>query len=331
MGTEKQVKKLEQYKQERRQMALFEVLPRHDKYSNTIELYDAIPKYFWGKPDRKDNQYLDPLTRSFEFRGRKYKVVISPAKIQTKDGLYRDCYPAIREEIVEDGLRKLACDGHGLFLDDEAAVVFSLYQLQMELTRMGHTYSKDQIKEALLVCAKTNIEVKSEDGSAVMISNIFSTLGLHTQENSKEPKNKSRAFVRFNPLVTQCIKDKTFRQLNYKECMTYRNSIARWLHKRMSHIYLQASYTHPYTIMLSTIIRDSGMKAYAQLRDNLRKVEEAIEEMQERQVVMMYDTKKVLENGKKTILDAKFILTPGSGFVNDMKKANAKMKAIKSE
>ena len=41
-------KKLEEY--EKTQLPLPFKFPKQEKqYSNTIELYDAIPKYFWGR------------------------------------------------------------------------------------------------------------------------------------------------------------------------------------------------------------------------------------------------------------------------------------------
>ena len=43
-----------------------------------------------------------------------------------------------------------------------------------------------------------------------------------------------------------------------------------------------------YEILLSTIIRDFGITAYAQLRDNLRQVELALKEMLEKEVLPIF-------------------------------------------
>jgi len=211
-------KSLEEYKQEKpAQLTLFEYLLAEDRrYSNTIELYDFIPKYHWGKSARVNGQYLKTLKREFECRSIRYKVEIAPARIQDKDGVEREYYPGQREELVEDALRKFVCEGQGVFLDDQAGVVFSLYQLQEELKSKGHSYSKDQIKDALLICAKSKITINSEDGNLSLISSLFETLGLHTREDWKDKKQKTRAFVRFHPLITRSIKSGAFRQLNYE-------------------------------------------------------------------------------------------------------------------
>src|SRR5213075_891251 len=146
------------------ELRLFEfLLPGEDQYSNTIELYDFIPKFFWGKVERENGKYLPTLKREFECRGVRYKVSIAPARLEDKDH-----YPGRREELVEAALRKLTCEGNGIFLDDQAGVLFSLNELQQELKAMGHTYSLDQIKDALFICLGTKLTVSTDDGESVI-------------------------------------------------------------------------------------------------------------------------------------------------------------------
>jgi len=329
-------KKLDDYDQSKPlQLNLFELLLPGDRdFSNTIELYDFIPKYHWGKVQRINDKFLDSLEREFECKGLKYKVKIRPASIEDRNGVERYYYPSKREELVEDALRKFVAEGQGVFLDEQAGVTFSLYQLQEELKKNGHSYSKDQIKDALLICARTNMTVTTENGNAVLVSNLFETLGLQTREDWKDQGNKTRAFVRFNSLVTKSIKSRTFRQINYAKVMSYKNVIARQLHKRMSHHYLQASLTSPYNFMLSTIIRDFGLTQYAQLRDNLRDVQTALDEMVEKKVILSYKVAKVIDNTKRLkLLDAKFVLIPDPSFIGEVinaNKAQSKTKSLES-
>jgi len=65
---EKTVKKLADYKRtEPVQLSLFEFIqPQEKHYSNTIELYDFMPKYHWGKVERINDTFLKSLERSFE-------------------------------------------------------------------------------------------------------------------------------------------------------------------------------------------------------------------------------------------------------------------------
>lgn len=335
------MKKVEEFTQSKpEQLRLFEFLETEDKkYSNTIELYDAIPKYFWGNVKRENGRYLNDLRRTFEFRGKKYRVTIRPARLDDKNGISKEYYPSQREELVEDALRKLACEGRGIFLDNQAGVVFSLYVLQQELKRMGHGYAIVDIKDALLICAQTTIVLETEDGQpiseygkATLVSHLFETLGLQTREDWKTHGSKSKAFVRFNILVTNSINNVTFRQLNYEKCMSYKSVIARQLHKRMSHLFIQSSATTTFGILLSTIIRDFGITPYAQLRDNLYQVEEALEEMKEKDVINSFTIDKIFDVQRKNkITDAKITIVPHPRFTSDMIKANERQKRLKSK
>ena len=304
-------------------------MPEDQKFSNTIELYDFIPKYHWGKVKRIDGEFLRTLSREFECRGKTYKVKIDPAKITSSDGSSRDYFPSKREELVEDALRKLACEGQGVFLDDAAGVTFTLYQLQKELRHNGHTYSNDQIKEALMICAKTHLTVTSDTGDTVLVSSIFETLGLQTKEDWIGTGKKTRAFVRFNPLVTQGIKTRQFHQFNYEKSMRYKSVIARQLHKRMSHNYRQASFVNLYRISLTTIIRDFGLTAYAKLTLNLRDCLTALDEMKENRVILDYKVDKTIDiKNRNKLLDANFTITPDPKFINDATKANTRRKRL---
>jgi hypothetical protein len=328
---EKPNKKIDDYELTKpHQLSLFELLlPEEKKFSNTVELYDFMPKYFWGKVNRIEGEFLRTLTREFECRGKRYKLKIDPAKITDSEGKSRDYYPSKREELVEDALRKLACEGQGLFLDDAAGVSFTLYQLQKELKNNGHSYSKDQIKESLMICAKTNLTVTSDNDENILISSIFETLGLSTKKDWEETGEKTKAFVRFNPLVTQAIKTKQFRQFNYEKAMRYKTVIARQLHKRMSHHYIQASFTNLYSITLKTIIRDFGLTQYEKLTHNLRDCQNGIEEMIEKNVVLSYKIEKIIDsNNKNKLFDAKFIITPSPFFADEVRQTNTKQKLI---
>lgn len=315
------------------QLSLFEYIqPRERQYSNTVELYDFMPKYHWGKTERIAGKFLESLEREFVCKNVKYKIEIAPAVIKDRDGVNRYYYPSKREELVEDALRRFATAKQGVFLDDRAGVTFSLYQLQQELKRNGHSYSKDQIKDALLICAKTSITVTSADGATVLVSNLFETLGLQTREDWKGKGKKSKAFVRFNSLVTESIKNGSFRQLDYEKAMSYGSVIARQLHKRMSHHFIQASLTTRYEIKLSTIIRDFGLAEYERPSLNFRQVIKALDEMKEKEVILNYTVEKTTDPmSRNKLVDAKFTLLAHPHFTTEIKNANARAGKINQE
>jgi len=325
------VKSLDEYKASQpEQLELFSLFGEENKkYNNTIELYDFMPKYFWGNVKRINGQFLPSLKRDFECRGIKYKLKLSPAKIEDKDGVERDYYPGQREEIVEFALRKLATEGRGIFLDDAASTTFTLYEVQKALQLMKHGYKISDIREALLVCVGTKIEVTSEDGKTVVISHIFETLGLQTREDWKGAGQKTKCFVRFNPLVTKSIKDKSFRRFNYEKNFELVSIVARQLHKRMSHHFLQASLSRTYEIRLTTMLRDSGIARQRSLSDNIRDLEFGLKELQTKEIISTYDIKKILDAKRRNKLeDAIIIIYAHPKFIADIIQHNEHRKKI---
>lgn len=317
-------KKLEEYtRTQPEELDLFYTKPDERKYSRSIELYDAIPKYFWGKVERRDNRFIDNddlLERTFQHRGEEYTVYIAPARIKGKNGISKDYLPGKREELVEDALRKLATEGRGVFLDNEVGVLFSLYELRQELKRMGHTYNNAQLKESILICNGVTLTVHHKGKSELLVgSPIFQSIGLQTQEDWKGQGKKSKAFVRFHPLITKSIQSRTFRHLNYEICMQYRSSLARWLHKRLSHNYRQASLRNVYTILLTTIVRDSG-SIDKPIRKSLVDIKKALDEMISKEVLRKYEFERIC-NGRK-LVDVKFTLFPHFSFTKEMKRSN---------
>jgi hypothetical protein len=325
---EKQIKKvkddLSEYEQSNpHQLDYFKITEQKEveKYSNTIELYDQMPKYYFGGVEREKGKNVEALAilqRDFKHKGKNYVLEVVPAAILNKKGKTIHYYPSQREELVEDALRKLLANKRGVFLDKDVAVKFTLYELQQELQSRGHGYNINQIKEAIEICHKTTVDVLSKGGNQVEISaTIFPFVA---KENKSKGVGKEKYVVMFHPLVTKSINEKTYRLYDYKKVMTYKMNISRWIHKRMSHNYLQAHTEIPYKIKMSTIIRDSGMKSYKKKYDCIVQIEKSLTELQRHNTIDKFETKREL-SGRK-ILDALFILYVSEEFVNDIKKAN---------
>lgn len=84
-------KKIDKYEKSKPvQLELFELLdPSEKDYSNTVELYDFIPKYVWGKISRIQDKFLKPIEREFSCRGQSYQVRIAPARIKDSNDRHR--------------------------------------------------------------------------------------------------------------------------------------------------------------------------------------------------------------------------------------------------
>jgi len=297
-------------------------------YSNTVELYDVMPKYYHGGVTRVGGKFLDKLSRSFQHRGKSLKLNITPALITTNKGENKAFYPGQREEIIEDVLRKFMAEGRGKMFDNQVGVIFSLYELKKELDNREHGYAINEIKESLDILGSTVMEITSEDGTTSLKSTMFETVGF-TSENDGDNR---KYFVRFNSLVTKSVMEQSWRLVNYDQCMQYKRAVARWLHKRMSHLFLQATLEQPYIILLSTIIRDSGMKEYKQTGDSIIQIKKSLDEMKSVGTLEKYKIEKIFsKNRKNKIDDAKFFIYVSALFVKDIKKGHFLLKQLKQE
>lgn len=314
------------------QLCLFSALDvkvgNSDDYSNTIDIYDALPKYVWGRTREiklKDLKTAS-ITRSSIIGGRKLTVKLKPALID-KNGETVLIYPGTREEIVEDALRKIAVSGGGVYVNNLAGVRFTLYQLRMELKSRGHSLDIPRIKEALLVCKGALIECSTEDGESFVNSNLFGLVGLTSRADLKD--GDSMCFVQFNPLVNDSILKMTYRQFNYKTLMGIPGNAAlsRYIYKRMCLYWTQASEKNPYTPSLISFLEQSPRGILgSSISVNAKAMRAALDLLIKNSVISRYE-EDIAYGPRRAMLDIKFKIHPHHKFVSDTIMANKRKRA----
>ncbi len=307
--------------------------------SNTIELWDAIPKY--AVSPRTQNALRSPDSRlpvheySFVYATRRNgqriehacRVAIQPAAIKIDD-TYIDYYPSANEELIEEVIRKIFADQQCGVHDPKNAeswVRFSVQMIRKELKLRSKTRNLDEIKRSIDILSRTHISLYLDDNqdpvySAPILSDV-------TRVNrQKYLTDTSITWVaRLPALISKSVNELTYRQFNYGVLMSLSSQIARWLHKRLSHNYTNASFMDPYEILFSSIQRDSGFLAYARTNDNLQALETALVELQSNRVLQSWKRVDERKAGRK-ILDIKYRLHAHSDFIRDVKAANARLK-----
>lgn len=306
-----------------------------DKLSNTLDLWDSIPRYSVSRQAmnklRKAGSFLELLTIDFHYRGTPLQAIVQPARIQDKKtGVSQDYYPSANEELVEDALRKIATDQQSGFFDKpnyRSGVVFTLHMLREELKRRGHARSYQQIILSLNILARSSIEILTLDGKegeGFTVSNYFPGMAAVSKQKLADDPH-AKWVVHFHPLVTQAINALTYRQFNYAQMMGYKSQLARWLHKMLSIKYTQASLLTPFEMRYSTIKRDSAMlDGYKNReRDAISALEDALDELTAQKDGVLLSVKKEEMRGLRgKLLDVIYSLTPSPHFVAQMKAAN---------
>lgn len=305
-----------------------------DHLSNTIELWDSLPKYSISRQEmtkrRTTDGFLKLLTLDFRYRGHALSVIIQPAKILDEDGAERDYYPSASEELVEDALRKIASErNHGYYEESmfQSGVLFTIYQLREELSRRGHTRSHAEIVKSLNILAGSLIEIRSDGnlaGEGFTRSNYLSGLAATSRKKLKDDPN-AKWIAQFHPLVTQSIHSSTYRQYDYNAMMKHSTQLARWLRKHISNKFNFASMTTTFEILWSTVHRDSNLINYGRMRDSIAALDDAFKELQTHSSIFQFE-KNVIKGPYNKILDVRYVLQPSMAFVREMKAANKRAK-----
>lgn len=313
--------------------------------SNSIELWDAIPKYSVSARAqnmlRDDNGRLPVHKHDFHYHPApkadnptfKCTMSLQPASIETEHGR-QDFFPSADEELVEEIIKKIFSDQHyGLHdvTNKESWVRFSLNMIRKELKARGKTRSIQEIKQSLEILTRTVLEVEIEGQGNRKTAYTAPILNDMTRVKRSDWLEDPDAMwtARLPALLSHAINNLSYRQFNYRILMQLSSPMARWLHKRLSHEYTNASITTPYQILFSTISRDSGLLHHNRTSSNIQTLERALAELVQHEVLYFHESKK--RNSGRAILDVLYTLTPHSNFVSEMKAANARARDARTK
>jgi len=305
-----------------------------ERFSNAIDLWDSVPRYSVGRQAmtkaRENEKFLENHTLTFQYRGHTYTRTISPARVKDLDGVQRDYYPSVTEELVEDALRKLSIEQQAGFFDKpnyRSGVVFSLYALREELRKRGHSRSYQEIVLALNILSGSIIEITVQDGekgeALTRSAYLPSLIAVSRHRLRDDPKAKWA--VQFHPFVTGSIDKVTYRQFNYHLMMSHSTQLARWLHKQLVLKFTFADHLKPFETRYSTVKRDSGLlNGYSRERDAIEALQMALNDLKDCNILSACDRADITGPRKK-LLDAVFKIWPSFDFIRDAKAANKRL------
>lgn len=309
------------------QFDLFGEFVTNDKrdVSNTVEIWERIPKYFpvrtleklrpeKGQPDPYEWEYIED--------GHKYTVVIQPALIK-ENGSYKAYFPGATEELIEEALKKILADqNHGIHdpKNVETWVRFSLSMLYRELGARGCSRSRSQIKHAIEVMNKCNVSFLKE-GKEIWSGAILQDLVTVGREDYLAD-TEAYHVARLPIFISHAINRLDYRQFNYDRLMSCNSPLSRWLYKRLIHRYRQANLMNDYHFMYQDL-KGSGLLQQNRESDNRTKVLNALDDLVSRCVLKRYTHEERMKGQK--VIDVKYTLYPSSDFVSEQKAANRRL------
>jgi hypothetical protein len=296
-------------------------------FSNTIDVWDAAPKYYLFPYRSTNNPVPAALERTFEHRKRRFTLRVSAATDVDRTQPEKFFSPGPREELIEDALRKIALDSGTAF-----GASFTIRQLRSHLKELGHTFSHAQIVEALAIMHRCRVELRNEDDTVMASAPILPAVGARSRAHYlKDPTAKYTAS--FHPLVSEGIKRLAYRQYDYLWMSSFSTPLSRHLFKRLSHIFIQAGLTQDYDIRFSALARDTALLENKNRRQARNKLAAAFDELRERQVLRDWQviktfTERCASTGRPAVTDVLYKLSPASPFIRQALDTNLRAKHI---
>lgn len=299
-----------------------------DEVTNTVEIWDSIPKFSINKNQaakhRQANGLAEPIEFSWVSNERTFVMVLSPAMIKQPDGSFQACFPSKTEEFVEEALKKIFTEQHHGFHEVgevRSWVYFTRRMIYQELKKRGCTRSVDEINHALEVLSKCNLSI-SRDGKEVWNGPVISDLtAIDRQQYLETPLRHS--VCRLSVFISRAINELEYRQIQMDTLLSLKSDLARWLYRKMANRYTQANVGNQYQILLSTIQAESNLLNSSPAK-NREKCAAAWDELDAKHVLLGWERHD--KKRRKRIVDVLYKFTPSPEFSYQQKAANARVK-----
>jgi hypothetical protein len=324
-------------------------------YGNLVEIYDLVPRFCnWQKKAVLE----DGICTNFigQVKGHHYHVTMTAAAINKRIKLTRKAankdrmdddkeeviptrrtatetvfiYPGVREELVEDALRKFSVSGYGLVDGSQLKVQFTIRDLMQELASNGHTYSCNEIKEALNILNKAHLSIKTAATDGQGATEVSSTYlpYLHFAHKRNVVENSDVCVAQLHPLIVRSVRGSTFRLFGYRVSMELGSSLARSIHKHLSFYWLNASAHHPYSLGLVETMKATSRGLQERMNDNTRMMEKALQELVDNKVLSHVEKTVRRVPKSKKIDDVMYKLFPTNEYVSTIIKSNQMFKRL---
>ncbi len=330
--TKKQLKTPPILSEQSFQMDLFSEFLANDEseFSNTVDLWERIPKYFLSPQEQKTLRTAEglakPFTHDYVLRGKSgeplpYKVVVQPALIEQPDGEYKAFFPSRSEELIEEVLKKIFTQ-QNLGIHDtkniESWVKFSYSMIRRELGQRGCSRNYPEIKHSLEIMSKCILTVYEGEEEIYTGAILQDYCSVDRRQYLDNPK--AYHVARLSVFISHAINTLQFRQYNYKRLMDCKEQLSRWLLKRLINRFTYASLFTDHHFIFSTIKAESGLLRAKREIDNRSKVLAALDELKDKGAILSYEVEE--KRAGRKITDVKYTVMPTHEFSSEQKAAN---------
>lgn len=302
---------------------------KNQDWSNTIEFWDAIPKYSFTARQQVSlrNQDGTITTQKVEFKYRDswFVMELQPASIEV-DGKFKSFLPSADEELIEEVLRKFFTDKNHALHDverEESWVRWTIGAIRDELAKRNKTRSNQQIANSLRIMNLCNVTVYRQGGSSK--KPMYSNPILSDYVASSE---KEMGQAKFPVLVSHVINQVKYRQFNYGTWMRLEDTLTRQIHKQLCHFYVNASKIYPRSMLLSDVRSETQLLHDKNISKATDQLEKALDCLASESVLTRWE-KEEKRGARNKLLDVHYLLHPTDAFIKETKASNERQKVNK--
>lgn len=304
------------------------------------DIYDTVNRFVATNPEQQARQ--TPIkTRPFKIKNREYKITLTSAQLERKDGEPYRRFAGVAEQKVETALRRLFSRKGSVSYGALYGLNFSLYEVQQELLTMsqrknksGRVYSYEEIKHSIEVLHKSGVSI--ENTSKVSIDSIFDGSSSTYLPNLMWSAFGDRHFCTFHAMLMSSVSQLEFRAYNpLAENTVSRGTPNSDAIKKVLYLnWTNASSTSPYKTTMNALLNLAGI-ASNDYRTNRQKLIRALDSLSgankaagtgKNAVPPILDSysasEQILEydvsTGRKKPVDLKVVLQPSETFVSEV-------------
>ena len=239
-----------------------------------INVYGILPRFLNAERREIREMQKGMVERTFTVHDETYHLELTAAMIKKRSGERVMIIPTEREEVIESVLMRMAMN-KGRDLEGLVGVVFSLRELQRELEDIGHTFSLEEIKEALMVLRGAMQYIYNADGTAMISENYLGGLGLN--ESFDGFRNGTACYIQMNRYVSHQIRQGDLTIINYRLINSIkRNPMAKYMLKRLVYD-IQFDDSGKMQQSMIEMIKGAGCDVHDVMSNNIRRFKRAVE------------------------------------------------------
>lgn len=265
------------------QSSLTNTTEEREKTSNLLHFWERIPRYHCGHirgvTSSTDAKLVDIVNYTFEDRGERYTLEMTPAQVRVEEGGVEQtlfCYPDSTDELVELALIKIAME-NGDILESNVlphlgrqggrfpsyGVHFTINQLMEMLRTWNRSRTYASIRRSLDVLHKCNLSIESDSDRGISASApILSELISYKQNGFRGYDRNGYWTARFHPIVSLGIHAGLYQQFNLYRTATLKSSVAQSIAKLVVLEGRNISTATPYVLNFSRFREMTGMLNY---------------------------------------------------------------------